>query len=283
MYTRRNCLESSTQHWMVLLGAVVAFLLALKDADAVVEQSQSLMVVGALALLAVATTGLAVRAWKRGETLEQTMRWESATTFVSILLVIGFIAVSGGLASPTVFVLLLWAPYLGMSVSPWYTGSTLLLMLVGVFAAGWYSETLNDYWSMAGIFAAVAAALVGVTYWYASDLYSERFSAEEVEAAVAERVELLSIVLAQAADGNLSVAVPDLEHGQANAAHAEHLDALAESLGRTVGSLRGLVLRVRVGGESIGSAASQVLVAAREQAVSASQQSFGGVGDDGDD
>jgi methyl-accepting chemotaxis protein len=34
-----------------------------------------------------------------------------------------------------------------------------------------------------------------------------------------------------------------------------------------------LVLRVRVGGESIGSAASQVLVAAREQAVSASQQS----------
>ena len=90
----------------------------------VVEQSQSLMVVGALALLAVVTTGLAVRAWKRGETLEQTMRWESATTFVSILLVIGFIAVSGGLASPTVFVLLLWAPYLGMSVSPWYTGST---------------------------------------------------------------------------------------------------------------------------------------------------------------
>jgi methyl-accepting chemotaxis protein len=48
---------------------------------------------------------------------------------------------------------------------------------------------------------------------------------------------------------------------------------LAQSLAATVVSLETLVSRVRVGGESIGSAASQVLVAAREQAVSASQQS----------
>jgi len=48
---------------------------------------------------------------------------------------------------------------------------------------------------------------------------------------------------------------------------------LARSFDETLGSLRGLVGRVRVGGEQIGSAASQVLVAAREQAVSASEQS----------
>src|SRR5262245_50548073 len=35
MYTRRNCMESSTQHWMVFVGSVVAYFLALKDADAV--------------------------------------------------------------------------------------------------------------------------------------------------------------------------------------------------------------------------------------------------------
>ena len=49
----------------------------------------------------------------------------------------------------------------------------------------------------------------------------------------------------------------------------QYLVALAESFDFTLGSLRGLVSRVRVGGEQIGVSASQVLVAAREQAAAA--------------
>ena len=54
---------------------------------------------------------------------------------------------------------------------------------------------------------------------------------------------------------------------------ADDTAALAGRLDHTLGSLRGLVSRVRVGGEQIGVSASQVLVAAREQAAAASEQS----------
>ncbi len=88
-----------------------------------------------------------------------------------------------------------------------------------------------------------------------------------------ERVEQLSQVLVQAADGDLSVNVADIESDLAATAKTEELDELASALDRTIGSLRGLVSRVRVGGEQIGVSASQVLVAAREQAAAASEQS----------
>jgi len=273
MYTRRNCIESSGQHWLVLFAAALTLFLAQRGLVAIVETELALIGLALLAGLALVTTLLAVRAWRVGQTLEQTMAWESVVTVVSILLLVGFVSVSGGLASPTLFVLLLWCTYLGMSVSPWYTGSTTLLLVAGLPISGWYSQTLESHWTTAVGLGFVVVALVAVTYAFASDLYAERFTAEEVEAAVADRVAQLSVVLAQAANGDLAITVPEATYSHSNGAHAEHLDALADALDRTVGSLRGLVGRVRSGGEQIGSAASQVLVAAREQALSASEQS----------
>ena len=252
---------------------MLAIILARRDIDAVVDWPRTWVVVGTTGRFGAGDDGTGGNAWRSGQDLEETMAWEAVVTIASLLLLIALLCVSGGLSSPTLFVLLLWAPYLGMSVMLWYTGTTLALMLAAVPISGWYTHTLQDAWPAAVSFSFVATALVVLTYLYASDLYAERFTAEELEAAITERVSELSVVLARAADGDLAVDVPSVTQGAGDNAHTEQLDLLTVSLGRTVESLRGLVGSVRVGGESIGSAASQVLVAAREQAASASEQS----------
>jgi len=83
----------------------------------------------------------------------------------------------------------------------------------------------------------------------------------------------LSGLLERAAGGDLSVAGSLSSVVVGDRFGDDHLLVLASSFDETLGSLRGLVGRVRSGGELIGSAASQVLVAAREQAASASEQS----------
>jgi methyl-accepting chemotaxis protein len=201
------------------------------------------------------------------------MAWESVTTYASLILVALLIAMTGGLAAPTLFVAFLWAPYLAMSVELGYTVRGLVL-LVGsaVGLAGWYSQTWASHWEMGALVGGSITFVVAVTYFYASDLYAERFTAEQLEAAVSARVDQISQVLAQTADGDLSVKVA-VEAGAENEATSEELDDLAVALDTTIDALRGLVSRVRVGGEQIGVSASQVLVAAREQAAAASEQS----------
>ena len=123
---------------------------------------------------------------------------------------------TGGLAAPTLFVAFLWAPYLGMSVELGYTVRGLVL-LVGsaVGLAGWYSQTWASHWEMGALVGASITFVVAVTYFYASDLYAERFTAEQLEAAVSARVDQISQVLVQTADGDLSVKVA-VETGREN-------------------------------------------------------------------
>ena len=274
MYTRRNAIESSAQHWIVACAALLTTWMAWGPLGIDINTAPAIAVTGVLAVNALAATLLAVRGVNKGQTLAETMGWESVTTYISLLLVAGLIAETGGLAAPTLFVAFLWAPYLGMSVEFGYTVRTLSLLLVGALgAAGWYSQTWASDWETGVLVGASLTFVVLVTYFYASDLYSERFSAEQIEAAVSARVEQISHVLVQAADGDLSVSVSDIESRFEAATDAKELDDLALALDRTIGSLRGLVSRVRVGGEQIGVSASQVLVAAREQAAAASEQS----------
>ena len=276
MYTRRNSIESSGQHWIVLLAAVLTTWMAWGTIDTDAHRLATAATVGLLLLNAVSVTGLAVRAVHQGQSLVDTMRWESVTTYVSILLVAVLVAVTGGLAAPTLFLAFLWAPYLGMSVELGYSiRGGVLLVGASVGLAGWYSDTWAEHWQTGLLVGASLTFLVGVVYFYASDLYDERFTAEQLEAAVSRRVEELSRVLVETAEGDLTVTVGEhLDDAAADVgARAEQLDELGHALDRTVSSLRGLVAGVRSGGERIGAAASQVLVAAREQAAAASQQS----------
>ena len=273
MYTRRNSLESSGQHWLVLLAAIVATWMAWGPSQLDVKVLGASVTLGLLLVNAFGVTLLSRRAITKGQTLVETMGWESVTSYLSLVLVGVLVACTGGLASPTLFIAFLWAPYLGMSVEFGYSLRGWAILIGGsIGIAGWYTHTWSTHWQSGLLVTAALTFIVGVTYFYASDLYNERFAAEQTEAAVSKRVEQMSEVLVAAAGGNLAmtVAVVDADHSDGQ---AEEVEALVRALDQTVGSLRGLVSRVRVGGEQIGAAASQVLVAAREQAAAASQQS----------
>jgi methyl-accepting chemotaxis protein len=87
------------------------------------------------------------------------------------------------------------------------------------------------------------------------------------------RVREISVPLAQAAEGDLTMAGSLADLAEVGRTEDDPLFILTGSLDHTLESLRGLVGRVRVGGEQIGASASEVLVAAREQAAAASEQS----------
>jgi methyl-accepting chemotaxis protein len=100
---------------------------------------------------------------------------------------------------------------------------------------------------------------------------------EQRVASAAERDQLkatvddLSLALAKAAQGDLSVRV-DAEH-DTHSGTDEQLGRLAAAFDETLGNLRSLVGQVRGGGEQIVAAAVELLATAEEHAVSATQQS----------
>jgi methyl-accepting chemotaxis protein len=81
------------------------------------------------------------------------------------------------------------------------------------------------------------------------------------------RVSALSEVLAQAAEGDLSVRMAESD------ANHEALEMLSGAFADTLANLRGLVGQIRTGGEQIGDAAGELLVTAEEHAAAATQQS----------
>ncbi|MCZ3388279.1 MAG: methyl-accepting chemotaxis protein, partial [Actinomycetia bacterium] len=274
MYTRRNAIESTAQHWIVVCAALMTTWMAWVPSGLQVNLLGAGLALGLLVANAMAVPILAARSVRKSHRLSETIPWESVTTSCCLLLIGVLVATTGGLAAPTLFVALLWAPYLGMSIDLSFTLRGLALLLgAAVGAGGWYSHTWASHWEMGVLVGLSLTFVVFATYFYAADLYSERFIAEQTEAAVSARVEQISDVLVQAADGDLSVNVSDIESEGEVDANAAELDELVLALDRTIGSLRGLVSRVRVGGEQIGVSASQVLVAAREQASAASEQS----------
>jgi methyl-accepting chemotaxis protein len=95
----------------------------------------------------------------------------------------------------------------------------------------------------------------------------DRFAAERDT--LAEHVEALSGALERAASGDLAVEPPAAPESDAHVL----LDELSTSFGNTLTSLRGLVERVRTGGEQLVGSAAELLTTAQESAAGASQQS----------
>src|SRR5829696_10025797 len=121
MYTRRNSLESSGQHWLVFIAAVVTSWLAWGPMVSDVSVVGATTAVGVLLANAIAATWLSQKAVRKQQSLDETMGWESVTTYISLITVAVLVATTGGLAAPTLFLGFLWAPYLGMSVELSYT------------------------------------------------------------------------------------------------------------------------------------------------------------------
>ncbi|HVM27121.1 MAG TPA: methyl-accepting chemotaxis protein [Mycobacteriales bacterium] len=177
-------------------------------------------------------------------------------------------SVTGGVKGP------FWLLYIGVvlfaavSMPAWQSALFGLAASGGVVLATALSHQLDTGTVGALI---VVGAMFPVAAWFTSTLSSAvwelRKKAREERKALEARVDELSSVLAQAADGDLAVEVVPTERD------ARHLAALGTAFNHTITNLRDLVGQIRSGGEQIGASAGELLATAEEHAASATQQS----------
>ncbi len=276
VFTRRDLIATASVH--VLLVAVATSLWLLERTFTPQALRSDLLTVAALAtclVTAAVAVGCSVHAWRYSSPISSTSFWDPATCLVQLAAAVTLVYSLGGFAGAGWALVLLLVPYFGVV----FAAEQLRVLAVAIGASllgvGWLSGTLTDVHLPTAV---AVVCLAVLTTWFteqsATYMFDMRRQAQRRQAAMEKRIDELSDALADAAEGDLTGHVLAHSRDEEPAADSnERLELLARSFDETVESLRGLVGSVRVGGESIGSAASQVLVAAREQALSASEQS----------
>ncbi len=268
-YTSRSRLETVASHVGVALAAPVLIWATAKFEPFLDFNWPALAgLYAALLVNVVLVSYLANRAVSRGDSFAETDRWDRPTTSVTLILSLSFGVFAGGLAGPVPVVALVMITY----ASGVYGG--IVARFLGLFIAAGMVVTgvVTDSWGGEGAARGIglivlAIVLATVTDLMTMSMYRAQAEAQATRHAVESDVVAMSGAADEVAAGDLAVEMSSLT------LQAEGTVALAGRLDHTLGSLRGLVSRVRVGGEQIGVSASQVLVAAREQAAAASEQS----------
>jgi methyl-accepting chemotaxis protein len=186
----------------------------------------------------------------------------------TIVAVSAAVAVSGGLRGPfwilylpallfAATTLKQWqAVLLGLATSASLVVAALIAHSVDSSTVAWLVLVLPVFPALTWFNSALSQSIWGMR----AVARSER---DELQARVADLTE----VLAQAAEGDLSVGVA------ADGTDHQALELLGSAFTHTVTNLRGLVTQIRSGGEQIGAAAGDLLTTAEEHAASATQQS----------
>jgi methyl-accepting chemotaxis protein len=195
-------------------------------------------------------------------------RYRAGLVVANVVWIGGIIATTGGLHRP--YWALMAAPLLIAAVSM----SRVRSLIIGVAAA---VATVVAVVVSGPITAEQVGFLVlvlplgpGVTWFVGllcSAVWDERRAAAEERDELSARVDELSSILAQAAEGDLAVRVDPGESANAS------VRALTDSFNNTLLNLRQLVEQIRSGGDQITSSAGELLATAEEHAASATQQS----------
>jgi methyl-accepting chemotaxis protein len=195
-------------------------------------------------------------------------------TFYRLLLLISTmvsvsaaVAVSGGLRGPFWILYLPALLFAATTLRQWQAvllgvANSVSLVIAALIAHSVDSATVAWLVLVLPVFPALT--------WFNSALSQSIWAMRAVARAerdeLQSRVSHLSQVLAQAAEGDLSVGMED-------SAELEALEVLSGAFSHTLTNLRGLVTQIRSGGEQIGAAASELLATAEEHAASATEQS----------
>ncbi|MFL6238789.1 MAG: methyl-accepting chemotaxis protein [Actinomycetes bacterium] len=185
-----------------------------------------------------------------------------------IVNVTGSVAVAGGIRGPfwiLYFPVILFA---AVSMPQWQSILLGVAAGAGLVVASLVAHTLQT--GTIGSLLLVAPVLPAVAWFngtLSSSVWMLRSQARRERDELQRRVNHLSAVLADAAEGNLAVeaAGEEVQH--------ESLVALSEAFNHTLNSLRLLVGQIRSGGEQIAASAGELLATAEEHAASATQQS----------
>jgi methyl-accepting chemotaxis protein len=194
-------------------------------------------------------------------------RYHAALVVANIVWISGLVYATGGVERP--YWALAASPLLIAAVSMTRTRS----LLVGCFSFIAISAAilLGGPLHQSDIsFLVMVLPLGPVVTWFVGLLYAsvwdERRVAREESDELSRRVEDLSAVLAQAAEGDLAV------EARSEGANPSVM-ALTASFNNTLLNLRHLVEQIRSGGDQITASAGELLATAEEHAASASQQS----------
>jgi methyl-accepting chemotaxis protein len=195
-------------------------------------------------------------------------RYRAGLVVANVAWIAGLVATTGGVERP--YWALMAAPLLIAAVSMSRLRSFLIGCIstvataVAVVASG--PVTAHEW----GFLVLVLPLGPGVTWFVGllcAAVWDERRAAREERDELSGRVDELSSVLAQAAEGDLAVRV------EAGETANESVRALTESFNNTLLNLRQLVEQIRSGGDQITASAGELLATAEEHAASATQQS----------
>jgi len=185
----------------------------------------------------------------------------------TLVAVTGGLAVSGGVRGPFWILLLPSVLFAATTMRQWQSAVLGVLAGGGLVVASAVAHTLNA--STAAWLVLVVPVFPAIAWFngtLASSVWSMRAHAKAERDELQRKVEELSRLLAQAAEGDLAVDLGD------DGAHAA-LHMLTGAFNHTLLNLRSLVSQIRTGGEQIGAAAGELLATAEEHAASATQQS----------
>ena len=279
-FTKRNMIESIALHLgLVLFSVTLGLVLFHGRQETVPVPLWGVWALGAG--IAVSVVVLAVRAFYGRHTYARTDPWDSWLGIVQTVTVAAAAVWTGGVAS---------AQWLAVVVAIAYLGTVLVFglgwLMVGLLAVAPVAAQLAAGGDLGTMDTGTVTLLIGLTVGLPSaflivrgvsrSLYDSAEGSGWDQAQLIEQVRRLSEALSAASQGDLTahVELDQIDDGdEFGLERNQYLVALSGSFDHTIGSLRGLVSRVRVGGEQIGVSASQVLVAAREQAAAASEQS----------
>lgn len=218
------------------------------------------------AVVATALTVLPILSQRSSTIRAQVPRWRIALLSADIVWVTAQTAVSGGIRGP------FWLCFLGVTLfaavalSGWQAALFGLGASAGVVVGSAVSHTIDR--DTVGVLVLVCLTFP-IIAWFNSTLsvavWAMRSRATQERLELEAKVAELSALLARAAEGDLAVAVDDVEHRQ--------LAVLGEAFNHTLANLRRLVEQIRTGGEQIGASAGELLATAEEHAASATQQS----------
>jgi len=189
-----------------------------------------------------------------------------ALDLVALVAVIGL---TGGVSGPFwVLMLLTTAGASVIAPNRMAAVAQALLMDCGLVLGTWIAHDLNEHSVGPLLLIGICTPLMALIGSAVSNsLEQQRVNSEAEAVALKATVDDLSLALAKAAQGDLSVRVDQ------EGTPEELLGHLTGALDETLGNLRNLVAQVRSGGDQIVASAVELLATAEEHAVSASQQS----------
>jgi methyl-accepting chemotaxis protein len=194
-------------------------------------------------------------------------RFHTGLIVANIIWIAGLVSVTDGLDRP--YWALVTAPLLIAAVSMSRTRSLILSLfataaiMVAVLASGPITQHEISFLIVVLPVGPGVSWFVGLLY---ASVSNERRTAREERDDLRQRVDDLSAVLAQAAEGDLAVQVT-------TEGASESVLALTASFNNTLRNLRHLVEQIRSGGEQITASAGELLATAEEHAASATEQS----------